>query len=363
MNSKTIEPLSTFTWDAPEDWTPDDFFNQESKEELDNTKPPPEEEEEDEEEGPDEVPADEPEEIDEVEKKAPEMDAITALANDLKQMGYLAEVGEKVNATDLLDLVETSLEEKIEAGIEQVIENWKSQIGETGAKFIHYTMSGGDPNEFFSKFYQQSVDISNEIGQEKFLRNYLIETQGYEKEDVDDLIERYKENDTLEKYAKRFHERVQSERNKEQQALLDQKEAGRREREENMNRFKENLREVARKTDHILVRGKNGSELGRINFTEAEKRSLVNYITNNTVEQNGRYISGFTDKFQKIWREEPDKLLLIAKLFQNDFDLSDFTQNAVSKKIEEVKTNLQRVEKKGKTKTKTGTNRPIWEIL
>lgn len=389
--NKTVD---NFEWDAKEDWSPEDFFAEvtgekpegqaKGKPEGDDkpeSKPVEEDpfadlEEVEEDEAEDQPkdqqndqpkdqskdqPKDNPKET-KVDEDDEGDDIYTALAKDLHELGYIPEVKDKFDAAKILDTLEASLEERIDSGVEQVIESWKTQIGDVGAKFIQFTINGGNPNDFFSTLAKQSVDISTERGQELFLRDYLIE-QGMDAEDVDAQIELYKENETLEKYAKKYHSKVKSQADAEQQRILAETEARKREREEQIRDFNNNLKKVARDTDHILISGKGGKELGKINFTEVEKRSLVNYITQNTVQKGDRFVSEFTEDFNKIYKEKPEKLLLIAKLLKNDFDLSDFVQSQVSEQIKEVKSNLQRVETKKKTKTKTRTDKPVWEYF
>lgn len=368
MESKT-NVLADFSWD--DDWTPEQVFEAElGKTQKDQQEPKEEPKEEPADDPFEDITADEnpieteEEEEAEEEESKEDIDIFTATAKDLKELGLVGEFEGKLDAQSFLDLVEESIEQKADSSIEQIIENWKSQLGDLGTEFVRYTMNGGKAEDFLTKLAKPKVDISSEYGQEKFVREFLMTEQGMEQEDVDDLIERYKDNDSLEKYAKKYYQKIKEREDRAKEEILEQQERIRQQRDQAIRAFNERLRETAKATDSIKIKSKTGDELGEITFTPTEKRSLVSYITQNNVEQGGRYISEFTAAFNELYQKQPDKLLLIAKLIKNDFDLSDFVKAKATKQVKEIKNNLQRVQTKKTTKGHPSRlDKPVWEIF
>lgn len=378
MDTKTA--LDKFTWDLDDGWSPEDFFKEgESpseklddkpsdidKIEEDEKKDIPFIEEEEEDEFEKEVKEEPKEEVAEPEQKEEEdINVFTAAAKDLQELGFFGEVEDKLDAVSFMERIESTLEDRIDSGIQQIIEEWKEQIGNTGAEFVKFTMNGGNPDDFFKTYSKStlSFDIESDTGQESFLKYYYKEIQGMDDDDIEDLVESHKEGDKLGKYAKQYYKKLAARREAEAQELLESQEAYRERQAAAKREFVNRIRSTVKDTDHMLIRGKNGKELGKIQFTEVEKRSLLNYITQNNIQMGDKYVSQMTSDINKIFREEPDKLVLLAKLLKNDFDLSDLVKNKVTEEVKEIKSNLQRIEKKKKTKPTTVNTRPLWEVL
>lgn len=367
---KTSNVLADFSWD--DDWTPEQVFEAELKEKEPKKVEPvedvfkdvedvesPEEEVEQE----DGVDGDTPDESEEEENGEP-IDIFTAAAKDLKELGLVGEFEGNLDSQSFLDLIEESIEQRTDSAIEQIIDNWKAQLGELGSDFVRFTMNGGNPEDFLTKLAKPKIDINSEYGQEKFVRDYLRTEQGMDEEDIDDLIDRYKDNETLDKYAKKYYQKVKEKDDRTKEELLEKQEAIRTQRDQAIRAFNERLRQTAKETDSIKIKSKDGEELGEIKFSPVEKRALVSFITQNNIDQGGRYISEFTAAFNEIYQKQPDKLLLIAKLIKNDFDLSDFVKAKATKQVKEIKNNLQRVQTKKTTKGQPSRlDKPVWEIF
>lgn len=371
---KTVDQLDAFSWDNDEDWNPEDFFEEKPTEEAgkapDQAAEPSdaeflgsvEEEQESEE-------AEEAEEADTEVSEEPEeeeLDIFTAAAKDLEQLGFFPKVEGKVDEGKFLETLESTIEEKIDTGIEQVIESWKKDLGETGTEFIKFTMNGGKPEDFFTQYSQDQLNfnVDTEWGQKQFLEYYYGKVMGHDEEDVESLIEAHMDGETMEKAAKKFYGKLKSEKDSKKSEFIQKQQELHEARQEAARQRIQQFKDAASKVDHILVRGEGGKELGKVAFTAAEKRALTNYITQNSVQtQNGKYMSEFMADLNKIYQEEPDKLMMLAKIMKSGFDMSDFVKQGVSEETKKVKSNLQRIKTKQKTKTQPRKDRPAWEYF
>lgn len=378
---KTVDQLDAFSWDNDEDWNPEDFFENESGEEAaekqeseDETEEQPEElSDEDfiEEEQPGELEgqveeSDQDSEEQESGEEEEELDIFTAAAKDLEQLGFFPKVDGKVDEGQFLETLESTIEEKIDTGIEQVIESWKKDLGETGTEFIKFTMNGGKPEDFFTQYSQDQLNfnVDTEWGQKQFLEYYYGKVMGHDEEDVESLIEAHMDGETMEKAAKKFYGKLKSEKDSKKSEFIQKQQELHEARQEAARQRIQQFKDAASKVDHILVRGEGGKELGKVAFTAAEKRALTNYITQNSVQtQNGKYMSEFMADLNKIYQEEPDKLMMLAKIMKSGFDMSDFVKQGVSEETKKVKSNLQRIKTKQKTKTQPRKDRPAWEYF
>ena len=81
-------------------------------------------------------------------------------------------------------------------------------------------------------------------------------------------------------------------------------------------------------------------------FTAQRKKTLLPFITKNTVKVGkNRYITGMQSKLQTALKT-PEKMLVLAQLLQNDFDVSSLIADANTKVTKKLKTDIQR-QKKG----------------
>lgn len=250
---------------------------------------------------------------------------------DLKDKGFYQNVeleeGQELTAEDLLDLQEQEITERIS--------EWgKSNIGETGAEFLKYLRSGGDPSNFLKM--QASLgglpegDISDERYQENVIR-YTLAGEDWDAEEIEDRVAMLKENGKLEKVALKYDTRVREERARAQEELINEQKEQERVRKENFKQYKNSLLEVA----------KTKSEINGFRLTPAKATKLVENITKASVTtETGQTLSKFQNDLNQSLKD-PEKVLLLAMLVDNNFDFSQIQKQAENKTAKEVKRNIQ----------------------
>lgn len=250
---------------------------------------------------------------------------------DLKDKGFYQNVeleeGQELTAEDLLDLQEQEITERIS--------EWgKSNIGETGAEFLKYLRSGGDPSNFLKM--QASLgglpegDISDERYQENVIR-YTLAGEDWDAEEIEDRVAMLKENGKLEKVALKYDTRVREERARAQEELINEQKEQEKVRKENFKQYKNSLLEVA----------KTKSEINGFRLTPAKATKLVENITKASVTtETGQTLSKFQNDLNQSLKD-PEKVLLLAMLVDNNFDFSQIQKQAENKTAKEVKRNIQ----------------------
>ena len=250
---------------------------------------------------------------------------------DLKDKGFYQNVeleeGQELTAEDLLDLQEQEITERIS--------EWgKSNIGETGAEFLKYLRSGGDPSNFLKM--QASLgglpegDISDERYQENVIR-YTLAGEDWDAEEIEDRVAMLKENGKLEKVALKYDTKVREERARAQEELVNEQKEQEKVRKENFRQYKNSLLEVA----------KTKSEINGFRITPAKANKLVENITKASVTtETGQTLSKFQNDLNQSLKD-PEKVLLLAMLVDNNFDFSQIQKQAENKTAKEVKRNIQ----------------------
>lgn len=280
------------------------------------------------------------------EETAPEVDLIPRL----KALGVIPEDSD-VTEDILPDYLDSNFDKEVEDAVIELMDSWKDTLSEDGLKFIEYSRSGGTMEDYIKTYSELPIhhfDVSNEGGQESFLRYYLGKYENRSAEEINDNIDFYIERDSLERAAKSAYSRLQTARDTKVQQLHDSQVQSKREQEqavkEQQNQLKTSLKEV--------------EEVAGYKFTGSEKTLLSRYITKPSVKVGDRYVSEFFHKIQDVYNNDPQKLLLLAKLAKSDFDISFLEREAASKATKKAKEIIN----EPRTKSKAATPKVIWEF-
>ena len=336
--------LTNFNWDD----SSDNFFNiGDSGEEIEVKKEQPTPVEVKDE--PTEVkdnPADEPAEesfFDE-ENTPKEEDTLTEgttlyedVYKDLKEAGIFKHVeleleeGEEFNADKLYELQQ----QEIEAEVAARLETWATEdLDEDAKAFIKFKVQGGDTAEFFRTYGTDSDlslgDIEDEDYQDKVIRTQL-KKEGWDSEEIEDRLEYLTESGKKEKMAQKYFSRIEKEKELEKQSLeaqaLEQKERVKQQEEQ----FRTSIKDVL----------ETNKDIKGIKISEKDKGVILNLLTKKDQKiDNKRSITGFQKKLSEVFND-PTKVVLLAKLVNEDFDFSAFEKAVVTKKTREVKNNIE----------------------
>ena len=250
---------------------------------------------------------------------------------DLKDKGFYQNVeledGQELTAEDLLDLQEQEITERI-------AEWGKSNIGDTGAEFLKYLRSGGDPANFLK--LQASIgglpegDISEETYQENVIR-YTLANEDWDAEEIEERVAVLKESGRLEKVAIKYDTKVREERKAAQEELIAEQKEAEKARKEKYKQYKDSLLEVA----------KTKSEIKGFKLTPAKATKIVENITKPSVTlESGQVLSKFQSDLNESLKD-PEKVMLLAMLVDNGFDFSQIQKQADNKSTQQLKRNIQ----------------------
>ncbi|MCK5139982.1 MAG: hypothetical protein KAQ85_09090, partial [Thermodesulfovibrionia bacterium] len=205
---------------------------------------------------------------------------------------------------------------EIESRVDEAFEGFFSELDSDAAAFLKHKKEGGSTEDFF-KVYGQNTgtptgDLDDETYQEKIASHYYKSVDGDDPEDIDDKIEWLKDSGKLEKYAEKFDNKIKENDKKSKEDLKKQTAASIKASDESKKAFSDSVQEAL---DNI-------EQVDNFKFTPKSKKSLFPFITKPTVKVGkNHYITGMQSKLQTALKT-PEKMLILAQLLENDFDLS-----------------------------------------
>ena len=300
-----------------------------------------------------------PEEVSQEEPDSPDGNQFSALANDLFKLGVFTKDEEEED-----DVVISTPEEFLERfqtekkkGASEIVENFIGQFGEDYQKaFEAIFVKGADPKEYFSTYNNvvnfAEMDLSSTDNQIKVVRQTLTD-QGFDEEDIDTEVERLQNYGDLENVATKYHkvlvkkEAQKLQKIEEQAAVqLQQKQAVRNQYINNVqNILQEKLK--TKEFDGIPLSPKTASELQ--DFLLVDKYKTV----------SGETLTDFDKAILELKRpenhEQKVKVALLLKILEKDPTLSTIQKTGVTKKSNQLFTEVVRQVQKDK-KTTGGTS-------
>lgn len=300
-----------------------------------------------------------PEEASQEEPDSPDGNQFSALANDLFKLGVFTKDEEEED-----DVVISTPEEFLERfqtekkkGASEIVENFIGQFGEDYQKaFEAIFVKGADPKEYFSTYNNvvsfAEMDLSSTDNQIKVVRQTLTD-QGFDEEDIDTEVERLQNYGDLENVATKYHkvlvkkEAQKLQKIEEQAAVqLQQKQAIRNQYINNVqNILQEKLK--TKEFDGIPLSPKTASELQ--DFLLVDKYKTV----------SGETLTDFDKAILELKRpenhEQKVKVALLLKILEKDPTLSTIQKTGVTKKSNQLFTEVARQVQKDK-KSAGGTS-------
>ena len=317
-----------------------------------------EDSEEDEEELPTPPKAKSPEDDSQEEPDSPDGNQFSALANDLFKLGVFTkdEDEDDVAISTPEEFLERFQAEK-KKGASEIVENFIGQFGEDYQKaFEAIFVKGADPKEYFSTYNNvvsfAEMDLSSTDNQIKVVRQTLTD-QGFDEEDIDTEVERLQNYGDLENVATKYHkvlvkkEAQKLQKIEEQAAVqLQQKQAVRNQYINNVqNILQEKLK--TKEFDGIPLSPKTASELQ--DFLLVDKYKTV----------SGETLTDFDKAILELKRpenhEQKVKVALLLKILEKDPTLSTIQKTGVTKKSNQLFTEVARQVQKDK-KSAGGTS-------
>lgn len=311
---------------------------EEEIEEEDKSKKKPEEEEEEEikddffgEE------ASEEEEEDKSKAKKPEEDDNYwgDIYKDFKENNLLKHVeleeGEELTQERLFELQQ----EDYDTEVSERLKTWaKDDLDADAQAFIKFKTQGGNTADFFAAYKDSSDiptgDLEDEDYQDKVIR-YQLQQEDWDKEEIEDRLEYLTSSGKKDKIAKKYESKMQREDSKRKEGLLAQAAESKKAAKLNEEEYKQSIKDVLEDT----------KEVSGMKFTAKDKTNLYSFLTKKSFKvSDKKSVTGFQKGLSEVF-QDPEKMILLAKLVSSDFDLSDFEKASKTKQTRKVKTNLE----------------------
>ena len=224
-------------------------------------------------------------------------------------------------------------------------------MGEEGIRIIEDLFINKVPvHQYLASFQQQQsfedIDLSNERAQVAIVDYYLRSVVGETDEDeIADQINYMKNNETLEKKATNFQQKLIANESRVRESMAAEAQA----RQQQMEAFEQ---ERIQMYAEIAEEAVHNGELNGLPFSDKDyDRVLNSALSKEYVLPTGQKITPFEYKLATLRKDDPAKYLQIVKLVEDDVDLTPVMNRGVTKKTNEIFKGLQ-------NKTKTPTSKP-----
>ena len=314
-----------------------------------------EDSEEDEEELPTPPKAKSPEEVSQEEPDSPDGNQFSALANDLFKLGVFTKDEEEED-----DVAISTPEEFLERfqtekkkGASEIVENFIGQFGEDYQKaFEAIFVKGADPKEYFSTYNNvvsfAEMDLSSTDNQIKVVRQTLTD-QGFDEEDIDTEVERLQNYGDLENVSTKYHKVLVKKEAQKLQKIEEQAAVQLQQKQAIRNQYINNVQTIlqeklkTKEFDGIPLSPKTASELQ--DFLLVDKYKTV----------SGETLTDFDKAILELKRpenhEQKVKVALLLKILEKDPTLSTIQKTGVTKKSNQLFTEVARQVQKDKKST------------
>lgn len=270
-------------------------------------------------------------------------ESYSELYKKLKAKGvFKAELPEEFSEDDIDEDTWFEIQSnELDHQINEALEEFANDLDDEGKAFIKFKKDGGD-TKIFLKAYNSimqtpTIERGNEKSYEKFLKHYYSVHEQMDDEDVSDKIDWLKETGKLEKYALKVHEEVEEDQEKYKEQLIKNQEKAAIEREKQRKAFVTDIKKTLNSTDKI----KDWT------LTPKDKKELHGYVTKPSVKVGNQYLTQLQHDLQEAFKDK-EKIILLAKLLNNDFDISDIKEQAKTEFTKNTKNTINNSKKKTK---------------
>jgi len=274
-----------------------------------------------------------------------EVSQFSALAKDLVKLGVFSkgEDEEDINISTPEEFLEKFQEEKRKGAIE-VVNNFIGQFGEDYQQaFDAIFVKGVDPKEYFGTYNQiasfSEMDLADEGNQVAVIKQALAD-QGFEPEDINSEVERLKNYGDLESVATKHHKVLVKKEATKLRQLEEKSERELQQKQMIRQQYIQNVQSVleekvkAKEFDGIPLNPKLASELQDFLLVDKYKTA------------SGETLTDFDRTILELKRPENHstkvKLALLLKIMEKDPTLSTIQKSGVSKKSNELFSDLAR---------------------
>ena len=210
---------------------------------------------------------------------------------------------------------------------------WATQeLDDDAQACIRFKKNGGRTSDFFKAYGTSTAslkgDIEDESFQDKVIRKQL-QDEGWDREEIEDRLEYWTKSDKKKSIAEKYYSKIAEKAQKEAELVLKKQEEYKKQQLQDKLNFNEAVKDSLN----------SFQEVKGLKITAKDKSSLFTFMTKEQ-NVNGRSLTGFQRAYIEAV-QDPEKLLALAKLFQTDFDMSDFEKKAKLNVSKNIKENLE----------------------
>lgn len=254
--------------------------------------------------------------------------------SDFKDKGLFNHVeleeGEVLDSERLAELQE----QEYEAEMSHRLQSWAGQIDEDAQAFIKFKTQGGSTEDFF-RTYQSSYElptgeITDEGYQDSIIRHQLRK-EGWDADEIEDRLDYLTTSKKKENVAKRYDTKLKKSIEVEKAELVRRNEDAKKAAKADEESFKNTIKDTLVKTQ----------EVKGFKITSKDQTNIYNLLTRKQYKtNNGKSITGFQKKIGEAF-QDPEKMILLAKLVDSDFDMSSFAKRATTQTSRKIKSRLE----------------------
>lgn len=319
--------------------------------------------EDEEETGDEEAPAAKPkvEASDDDEEEEEPSSQFSALSNDLFKLGVFTkdEDEEDVAISTPEEFLERFNLEKKKGAID-IVQNFIGQFGEDYQQaFDAIFVKGVDPKEYFGTYNNiqsfSEMDLTQESNQVSVIKQALAD-QGFEPEDIDTEVERLKNYGDLETVATKHHKVLVKKEAAKLQQMEEQQQRELQKQQAYKQQYVQNVQSVLQ--DKLKAKEFDGIPLNPKLANELQDFLLVDrYQTS-----SGEKLTEFDRQILELKRPENHatkvKLGLLMKILETDPTLSTIQKRGISKKSDDLFSEVARQSSKSSIKSGKSSSKP-----
>lgn len=294
-------------------------------------------------------------ESEEEESAQPEVSQFGALAKDLLKLGVFSKDDDEedivINTPE--EFLERFQEEKKKGAIE-VVNNFIGQFGEDYQKaFDAIFVKGADPKEYFGTYNTvlsfAEMDLSEESNQVRVIKQALTD-QGFDPEDIETEVERLRNYGDLETVATKHHKVLVKKEATKLQEIEQRAEQELQQKQAYKNQYINNVQKVLQ--DKLKTKEFDGIPLNPKLANELQDFLLVDKYKTSSGETITEFDRAILELKRPENHEKKVKIGLLLKILEKDPTLSTIQKSGVSKKSDQLFSEVARQV----TKTKSSTS-------
>ena len=297
------------------------------------------------------------------EEDEPETSQFTALSNDLFKLGVFNkdEDEEDVAITSPEEFLERFNLEKKKGAI-SIVEDFIGQFGEDYKQaFDAIFVKGVDPKEYFGTYNNiqsfAELDLSQEGNQVAILKQALAD-QGFDPEDVETEVERLKNYGDLESVAAKHHKVLV----KKEAAKLAQME---QQREQELHKQQAFKQQYVNNVQSVLQDKLKAKEFDGIPLNPKLANELQDFLLVDKYQtSSGEKLTEFDRQILELKRPENHalkvKMGLLMKILETDPTLSTIQKRGISKKSDDLFSEVARQTSKSSIKSNKSSTPTSW---